>query len=206
MESKETKTSKTSKTSWRRFALGFLLVLAVGSFALWTGRQASLVFAPLLVEAPRPAALLAFYAAGLLAQPLFWLDELPGWGRRAKRRDGRAVRWRSWAFVVPSFCLIASLGFSGIRAFSRGAQYYYSVEAAPGWDALSATGIWFVFAASLGVGFAAEAALRAFAKRAGFSGRSAADRRVAARRRAAVIPGANAAGLALAAGAAALLG
>ena len=181
--------SNREMPSWLKFAGQLLLIFLLGGLALHIGRMISLVLAAPVVALPRPLALLAFYGFGLLAQPVLWLDELPGWGVRPKRRS-LSSGWKSWVFVVPAFCFLIAMGFAGISNISRVAQYRYAVEAAPGWDVLSSVGIWFVFLAMLGVGFAVEILLRRLAKCGG---------KVASRRRAAIIVGMNVVGLLLAA-------
>lgn len=187
-------TKRPSCSSWPHVLAVCLLVFVAGSIALHVGRRISLVAAPALILAPRPVALLVFYAAGLLSQPLFWLGELPGKGSRGEGvLDLRT--WRGWGFVASAFCFVAALGFLGFQSLSRWAQWRYATEAAPGWGALSATGEWFVYAASLGVGLAIETILHCRAKGFGRKGRPAVGRTVSVRRSALVIVAINAAGL-----------
>lgn len=168
--------------SWLGFVARLLLVVLAGGLAMHVGRRLSLAVAPTLVAAARPAALLAFYAVGLTAQPLFWLDGLLGWDRV---KEG----WQSrrWAFVVPALCFCMALGFTGIQAVSRFTSMRYATEAAPGWDALSATGEWFVYAASIAVGLAVEVWLGHLSKQSGQAR--------GLRQRALVVLGLNVAGL-----------
>ena len=158
--------SKRGKSSWLKFAGQLLLVFLLGGLGLHVGRLISLAVAPSLVAGPHPLALLVFYGFGLLAQPLLWLDELPGWGVRGKNRTD-STGLKSWVFALPAFIAVVALGFSGISSVSRAAHYRYTVEAAPGWDALSFPGLLFFFGGMLGVGFAVEMALHRFGKRAG---------------------------------------
>lgn len=173
--------SNQGKSSWLKFAGQLLLIFLLGGLGLHIGRLISLAVAPSLVTGPRPLALLVFYGFGLLAQPLLWLDELPGWGVRSKNRaDSSGLK--SWVFALPAFIAVVALGFSGISSVSRAAHYRYAVEAAPGWDALSSPGLLFFFGGMLGVGFAVEMALHRFAKRRG---------KAASRKRAVAIIGVN---------------
>ena len=187
--------STQGKSSWLKFAGQLLLMFLLGGLGLHIGRLISLAVAPSLVAGPRPAALFVFYGFGLLAQPLLWLDELPGWGVRSKNRADSSG-WKSWAFVLPAFIAVVALGFSGISSVSRVAHYRYAVEAAPGWDALSFTGLLFFLGGMLGIGFAIETALHRFGRRAS---------KAVCRKRVATIVGVNAIGLILAAAAAALV-